>query len=450
MNEKETVIPAGSTNHWHNLFHYNMPNGFAASLMGLVFDTDICHIFYAYEKPHGSKFGLRHLSTREFCTWHGNKTALLKPVGLGSGCAFIENNKPHLLYSQKEPTGTSLCDGCWDEGSLSLQSVQLPDPPAPFTLSLKAPFFFQHRSISYIITGGQAEGHGCLLLYQKDEDCWRFLRQIRTQLPELPAPWDYPLFMKCGGHDVLFFTPEGQSPGYIAGHFSLSSGEMVHDRFYALDEGSDFFAPKISQHEGRHLLLAWLANPQTAGYPNLNTWRPPISLPRILTLRQGQLYSQPSKETRNLRLEEKSREIDIKNCQQYETSLPESAEILVEIELGKAAEITFSLLYGTEKLDFIYTTQKQEMRIDRASFAKGPKNSITFPLAAENNLCLHIFSDKTIIEAFFQYGEKTLSLLIFPKKNIIPSLKLHADKPLKYISGRIWTLDTLKNIWLYN
>ena len=65
----------------------------------------------------------------------------------------------------------------------------------------------------------------------------------------------------------------------------------------------------------------------------------------------------------------------------------------------------------------------------------------SFKLYAEESLTLQLFVDRTAIETFFQHGEQTASLLVFPEKNIVPDFSLHSDQPMENIAGTVWKLD---------
>jgi beta-fructofuranosidase len=74
----------------------------------------------------------------------------------------------------------------------------------------------------------------------------------------------------------------------------------------------------------------------------------------------------------------------------------------------------------------------------------GGKGKRKFRLYSDGALSLHIFVDKTAVEAFFQHGEEAASFFLFPEKNIQPELRVFSDADMESISGRVWELDSYK------
>jgi beta-fructofuranosidase len=163
-------------------------------------------------------------------------------------------------------------------------------------------------------------------------------------------------------------------------------------------------------------------------------------MPRVLTLRQGHIYSAPVEEMRELRVADSEREIAAADIVDYELPLSDGAEILLNLRFGQAAKIAVSLVYGQEKLVFAYDRIKQTMVIDRTDMKLGGRGKRRFKLFAEDTLNMRFFVDRTAVEGFFQYGEQAASLLVFPEKYIMPELTVHADLPLEAMDGTVWKM----------
>ena len=84
-------------------------------------------------------------------------------------------------------------------------------------------------------------------------------------------------------------------------------------------------------------------------------------MPRTLTLRQGQIYAQPARELEALRIEDSTQELSAQQERHISASLPEGAEILLDIDLGEITQLHFDLLYGLEKLRLTYDRKTQVM-----------------------------------------------------------------------------------------
>ena len=166
-------------------------------------------------------------------------------------------------------------------------------------------------------------------------------------------------------------------------------------------------------------------------------------MPRELRLRHGHLYAAPARELKALRIEESAREFSVQKTAAQTLPLPEGAEVLLSMRMGRAKRLTIELAYGLEVLRFIYDRERQLMQIDRMGMTNGGRGVRTFRLYSEDTLQWHFFIDKTAIEVFFQNGEQTASLQVFPEKNILPEMTLAADAELSEIAGSVWQLDSL-------
>jgi beta-fructofuranosidase len=269
--------------------------------------------------------------------------------------------------------------------------------------------------------------------------------------------WECPNLLKFGGYDVLLFCPQGLpakeykyqnrfQSGYLAGHLSLESMELLHGRFQELDKGFDFYAPQVFSCEGRHILLGWIGMPdEEAAYPTREKgWMHSLTLPRVLTLRQGKLFSQPARELRALRIAESAVDIDAQETPGVRAELGDGAEVLLDLTFGAAQTVTVTLAYGLERTVLTYDRASQVMTLDRTGMKKGARGVRRFKLFTDGHLSLQLFVDKTIVEAFFEHGEEAATWNVFPEKNIAPELILSADAPLESVTGRVWELDAIQ------
>ena len=208
--------------------------------------------------------------------------------------------------------------------------------------------------------------------------------------------WECPNMLHFGSYDALIFCPQGlearefdrqniYQAGYIAGHLSLDSMDMMqHTKFQELDHGFDFYAEYSTSEKG---------------------WMYSLTLPRVLTLRQGHIFSRPAAELKALRIESTAIDIDADMESSILTRLFDGSEVLLDITLGKAQKVT--------------------MFVDKV-------------------LSLQMFVDRAAVEAFFQHGEDVASMLVFPEKNIRPELRIEADAALETVTGRVWELDAFR------
>ena len=193
-------------------------------------------------------------------------------------------------------------------------------------------------------------------------------------------------------------------------------------------------------------MLGWMGMPdKDSDYPTAEQgWMYSLTMPRELTLRQGHIYSKPAREMKALRIEETAMSLDSDSTDELICGLYDTSEIILDISLGEAHRVSVELVYGLEKTVIAYDTQEQACTIDRSGMKLGGKGKRKFRLYADGVLSLHLFVDRTAVEAFFQHGEEAASFFLFPEKNIQPELRIYSDADMESVSGRIWELDSYK------
>ncbi len=470
------------THRWHNRFHLEMPFGLINDPNGLVYYNGEYHIFYQWN-PLGCEHKNKcwaHTHTRDFVTYSVPELAMHPgdvhdKDGCYSGCGTVENGQLRVLYTcnakdeQGVRTPAQRFGVLRSDGTIQKQEIVIPNSPAGITGHFRDPYLFRRHGRRYMVLGAQAEQlsdgtpgeRGTVLIYREaDDGSWQNMGELATRLGDFGYMWECPGIMHFGDYDVLAFCPQGlpareydrqnlYESGYIAGKMSLDSMDMLaHGKFQEFDHGFDFYAPQVFQHEGRHIMLGWMGMPdRDADYPTAEQgWMYCLTLPRVLTLRQGHIYAQPARELRALRLQETAFSIDADDTCSLEADLYEGSEVIMDITLGEAQHLTLELAYGLERLKFIYDRTAQTMTIDRTDLQLGGKGVRKFRLYADEHLSLQLFVDRTAVEAFFQHGDEVASLYVFPQKNIVPELRLYSDAPMENVTGEAWELADFRYV----
>ena len=459
---------------WHNRFHLEMPFGLINDPNGLAFYDGEYHIFYQWN-PLGTVHKNKcwgHTATRDFVNYRMPELAM-HPTdehdkdGCYSGCGFTENGSLNILYTcnAKDENGVRTPAqrlGTFAGSMIKKEEIVVPTNAAGYTAHFRDPYVFWRHKQKHFVLGAQTEDErGCVVVYREGENGWEFLGELKTKMSETAEKfgymWECPALVRFGNYDVLFCCPQGlpakdykyqnaHQAGYFAGHASLDSMEMYHGRFQELDRGFDFYAPQVFAHGGRRIMLGWMGMPdRDVDYPTAEKgWVFSLTMPRVLTLRQGHIFAKPAKELRALRIEESAVDIDAQETQNISVPLGEGAEVLLDVEFGKAQQIDIELIYGFEKTVMSYDRRTQVMTIDRTGMKLGGRGVRKFKIYADETLALNLFVDRTAIEAFFEYGEEVASFFVFPEKNILPELVIKGDAPISSVSGRIWDMDAIK------
>ena len=463
------------THRWHNRFHIEMPFGLINDPNGLTFCDGEYHIFYQWN-PLGTVHKNKcwaHTATRDFVNYR-MPTLAMHPTdehdkdGCYSGCGFTEGGGLRVLYTcnAKDENGVRTPAqrlGTYDGSMIRKDEIVVPKEEAGYTAHYRDPYVFWRHGQKHFVLGAQTENkRGCVVVYRENDDGkWEFLGELKTKMSETPEKfgymWECPALLRFGDYDVLLCCPQGlpakdfkyqnaHQSGYFAGHASLDSMEMYHGRFTELDRGFDFYAPQVFSHGGRHIMLGWMGMPDCdVDYPTAEKgWMFSLTMPRVLTLRQGHIFAQPAKELRALRIEENAVDIDAQESQDIAVPLGEGAEILLDIEFGKAQIVDLELVYGLEKTILHYDKKAQVMSIDRSNMKLGGRGKRRFKLFADETLEVKLFVDRTAIEAFFEHGEEVASFFVFPEKNILPEFVIKSDEPLQSVTGRVWDMATIK------
>ena len=452
---------------YHNRFHLEMPFGLINDPNGLVEKDGVTHIFYQWN-PLGVEHKHKcwaHTSTRDFVHYTVPNLAMWPSDahdkdGCYSGCGLVEDDKVRVLYTcnakdaQGVRTPAQRFGTLQEDGTVKKEEIIIPTNAAGYTGHFRDPYVFYRHGERYLVLGAQRENEtGTVLVYHDAGDTWEPCGEISTKYKEFGYMWECPNLLRFGSYDVLLFCPQGLAAreykyqsryqcGYLAGHLSLESMELMHGRFQELDKGFDFYAPQVYTYQGRHILFGWVGMPDEDAYPTKEDgWLHSLTMPRVLTLRQGKIFSQPAKELRALRIEETAVDLDAAATDRVRTSLADGAEALVDITFGEAKSVTLTLAYGLERVTLHYDRASQVMTIDRTGMKRGGKGVRTFKLFTDQNLSLQLFVDKTIVEAFFQHGEEVATFNVFPEKHILPELVIESDGAMENVTGRVWELD---------
>ena len=460
------------TDRLHNQFHLEMPFGLINDPNGLSYHNG-WHIFYQWN-PFGCTHKNKtwaHTKTRDFCTYTVPQIALWPSDahdkdGCYSGCGTEEDGRLRILYTcnAKDAAGNRSSAqrfGTYTKaaGAVKKENIIIDGPPPGFTAHFRDPYLFTRDGGRYLIIGAQTvEERGCVLVYRETEDGWECRGELKTQLKDFGYMWECPNLLSFGDYDVLLFCPQGvearaydrqnvYQAGYIAGHASMDAMEMLmHGRFKELDHGFDFYAPQIVTHEGRHILIGWMGMPdREEDYPTREEgWMHSLTRPRVLTLRQGHIFSEPARELKALRHRETERAMEAEGESEFSATLYDLTEFILDLTMGEAHTVSVELVFGLEKLVFRYNRLEQVMTIDRTGMKLGGRGKRIFKLYAEDTLSMRVYVDHGAVEAFFQYGEEAATIALFPQEDVRPTLRVFTDVDVIRLTGAMWELEPFR------
>ena len=456
--------------HWHNQFHLEMPRGLINDPNGLTVLNGEYHVFFQWNPlgvVHKNKCWA-HTTTKDFVNYSTPQLALWPTDvhdkdGCYSGCGLVENNCVRVLYTcnSKDPnnirTSAQRFGTLLNDGRVEKDEIVVPDNPEGYTAHFRDPNVFERKGKRYFVIGVQRKNEtGTALVYEEqgEGEQWKNLGEIKTDLKDFGYMWECPGLVSFGEYDALIFSPQGLEEeefqyqnifqaGYIAGKFSLDSMEMMHGKFQELDKGFDFYAPQVFSNCERNILLGWMGMPDKDDeYPTGELgWKFSLTMPRVLTLEQGHIFSQPAEELKSLR--KSATDIKKIGTDLVQQQLAAGSESQLKIKLRAAKKVSLTLKYGEESTDITFDKTTQSVTIDRTGMKLGGRGKRRFKLFADETLEVKLFVDRTAVELFMQEGEEAASFFVFPEKDIKPELIVSSDSAIDVV-GTIYELGSIE------
>lgn len=490
------------THYWHNAFHIDAPFSLISDPNGLCYANGVYHIYCQWnpvpenQQWHKNKSWM-HTSTKDFVTYTMPELSLWPTDihdkdGCHSGCGFFEDGKVRVFYtcnSRDEDyvrTVAQRFGTLQEDGSVLKEEIQLYGNPEGYTAHFRDPNFFYRNGKRYFAMAAQRMSdpakssrptNGATLIYGEEGDYeggnkWKLLGEVKTEYYDFGYMWECPNILQYGDYDVMICCPQGVThkelehqnhclAGYFVGHLSLDSMEMMHGKFQELDRGFDFYSPQIFNDGNRYILVGWIGMPDLTDKIESakDGWLYSLTMPRVLTLHQGHIFSQPVEEIKNLRNLETEIKIDSANVGEFKETLPKASEVKLDVEFGDAKNITLAINYGDEKFTINYDKKSQIMTLDRNGMKLGGKGIRPFndgkntdvdlgirkfKLFASQKLSFDMYLDHTAFEIFLQNGEEVATFLLYPENDVAPVLTIETDKEIAALKGNIWEMNPIK------
>lgn len=457
---------------WRNQFHIEMPFGLVNDPNGLSFYNEKFHIFYQWN-PFGCEHKNKHwalVTTADFIHYSKSKI-VLKPNdwfdkdGCYSGCGFIKDDVLKLVYTgnvkdENNNRESYQCIATYHKnGSVTKDAILIKKQPDGYTAHFRDPFVFLKNETLYMILGVQTnELKGRALLY-KSEDVkeWTFIGELKTSMLDFGYMWECPNMVKVTEEKYAFiFSPQGlkseklkfqniYQSGYVIGALDVTVPSLEHGEFKELDMGFDFYAPQVFTHESKNILIGWIGMPdKDHEYPTANEgWMYALTLPRLLTYKDGVLYQSPLPEIEGLR---EALSVQDQNvvCDSYALEVPNrSAEILLDLDIEQNDEVSITFDCGQECMILSYDKAKHIVTLDRNQMNLGGRGIRKFELAAQNHLKLQIFIDCSVIEVYYQDGREVTTWMYFPKAEEM-KLLIHSESIVRINEFKLWQLKKIQ------
>ena len=433
-------------------FHIAPPTGLMNDPNGLIFDREKYHLFYQwfpFDAIHGMKHW-KHLITKDFQHYQSADDLipceLFESHGCYSGGALKVGDKLAMFYTgntrrssdnQRVPyQNLAIFDL---NGKLLSKRPLIENAPAGYTEHVRDPktYFTEEGKIRFICGAQRENLTGTAIIFEMDslEDTPRLLGEL--SLPTFDNKnvfmWECPDLFKIGDKDVFIWSPQGKDReahqfqnNY---HATYAVGKLTDLTFEAeyiseLDQGFDFYAPQTFgglDNQTHAVLFGWIGLPDLTYPTDKFKWHSALTLPRELRLEGSKIYQRPiAKIYENLtalsalQLDEKA---DIANLDRayLKFEVNNQAFDLTIFQNEKGQSLRLSYENGLVCLDRSQSEQTELMeKFDTKRFCK-----------IENLQTVEIFFDRSIIEIFFNHGEKAMTSRFFieNRKNTISSTR---------------------------
>lgn len=445
----QAARPADS---WRPLLHLAPPTGFSNDPNGLCYFRGLWHVFFQYA-PFSAQGGLKcwgHWTSPDLLSWtyHGAPLLPDEPFdchGAYSGCAFVENGKMHVFYSgnvvlngtpERAFTVVHVVSEDGFEFSAKKPVILPGDYPSAVSCQIRDPKVWRENGEYCMVLGAQTSGgSGALLFYRSaDLERWSF---DRVEEPASPFGymWECPdvFSLAPGGRRYLSVSPQGVAaePGRYANIFQsvwAALDDAPNFKYTEWDKGFDFYAPQTFEApDGRRILYGWMGMDALSGYTNPTAergWQHALTLPRVITERNGELCQMPPRELESLR------GVQYSKVRRLKAPLP------LELRLENKANSAFSLRIGGANFDFSPDEQMLHLSFaDDSGSGRGERTAYTSTCRS-----LRAWVDTSSIEIFIEDGRMVFTTRFYPQPGSLP-LCLDSASGLDLT---VWELDALK------
>lgn len=380
------------------------------------------HMFYQHN-PNGAFWGTMHWGhavSPDMIHWTHLPIALAPTPGgpdkdgVFSGCTVNNKGVPTIIYTGTKPEVQCIATSGDDLYTWTKSEANpiIPGPPKDVAVTgFRDPCVWLEDDTWYMALGSGFPGvGGAVLLYQsKDLKDWTYIHPIFVGRKDANATakspvatgemWECPSFFALDGKHVLFVSTQDTTPYYVGTYKDL---EFTAESEGRLDTGA-YYAP-ISQldAQGRRIVWGWIQERRSREAQRAAGWSGVLSLPRVLSIRDGHLAIHPATEVRRLR----GRRQNFANMflpDNRPIRIPgaggDTLEIVADIDMSEADEAGIHVLAasdGSEHTAVSYNRSRNRLSVGVPS----GEQSGNLTLAPGEALRLNIFIDCSVIEVF--------------------------------------------------
>ncbi|MGB9607879.1 MAG: glycoside hydrolase family 32 protein, partial [bacterium] len=320
------------------------------------------------------------------------------------------------------------------------------------------PYVWKEADGWYLVLGSGARGKGGLALLYRSNDLrhWEYLHPLcEGKEKETGFMWECPNFLSLEDKHILITSPIPLGyPIYLLGNYE--NHRLNVEKIGKVDGCEhSFYAPQVfKDRKGRLIMFGWLRELRSAEAQKEAGWSGVMSLPRLLSIKNGKLSVDVVAEVEKLRRKRLKSlgNLEVKGSHFY--PLPDvkgdALELICAFRPSYAKSFGVCIRRspdGDEETLIGYDREKGAVFIDASRSSLD--DSLTKPvcysdLKMKGALLLHIFIDRSVVEVFVNH-ELALSTRIYPTRKDSLEVGLFAvGGQAKLEKFEAWQME---NIW---
>lgn len=293
-------------------YHFEPSFGWMNDPNGLCYYQGQYHIFYQANPyaPHWNTMHWGHAVSQDLIHFQLLPTALLPQEtyensgGCFSGSAAVKDGRLYLFYTGvSHHLGQTQCLAYSDDGvhftkysgNPIIGKCPVDSGPPNESANFRDPKVTFMDGHYYMVCGaGRTGKSGCILLFTSDDLLhWDYIGPL-YEAPDIGPVPECPDFFKLDGHYVLMYSQMGvreKAAHFMTGCFDGASFKV--EASFQMEFGPDFYAPQTFESpKGERLMLGWHYFWGRENPPGSLTGGA-LTLPRRLTIENGELKSRP-------------------------------------------------------------------------------------------------------------------------------------------------------------
>ncbi|MGV7117537.1 GH32 C-terminal domain-containing protein [Paenibacillus kyungheensis] len=487
-------------------YHAMPPQNWMNEAHAPIYFNGKYHLFYQHnpQGPFWHQIHWGHWVSDDMVHWENVRPALapeagsLDPDGAWSGsAAYDREGNPVLFYTAGNDALSP------NQRTALAKPANLADPnlekwvkhPTPVTEQngkgipneFRDPFVWYDKETDkwyQLVTSGIKDfSSGTALVYVSDDMYnWEYKGPLyesdRTRYPELGTVWELPVLLPIGKNSAgkekyIFIINPHEKPEHVAPandvqrdvevFYWIGTWDREHFKFIPdqeapskLDVGDGYLTAESGMvtPDGRTVIYSMVQNVRTPQAEYQAGWAHNLALPISLSLdSKDQLQIKPIEELQSLR---GAKVVDFKNKnlqaanQAIQSVKGDMLEIVMEIDPKESQKFGIKVRRsdkGEEETLIYYDKTNGTFNVDRNKSSVDPDVRVDgiqggyVDLDGEN-LKLHIFLDRSVIEAFAN-DKKKLTTRVYVGRYDSLGLQVWADQDIQVKSMEVWNMNAL-------